>query len=717
MSRNNQILGTGARVCVALALSATLFAMSGIGATRKVPHVDTYWGTQVEDDYQWLEDGSNPDVKAWWEAQNQATRAYLDSLPDLAAITAEIKRLSNGGSSEFSGLTRVGGKLFAFKDDPVKQQPLLVILGSVDDTGSARVIFDPGQYDTTGLTTIDWFEPSSDGRMVAMSMSKGGSEDGSLYFLDVAGGKLLPDVIPGVQYPTGGGSVCWNSDNSGVYYTRYPHKGERPDSDLHFYQQVYYHTLGGDVSKDTYEIGKDFPRIAEIALSRSFDGTSMMAEVANGDGGQFAYYLKSAAGGWTQIAKFDDRITNAQFGHDQALYLLSLKSTPLGSLLRMPLTDPELSKTSVVVKQGAYTINSFTPGVSKLFVVSTEGGPSGMDVVDIKSGVTRSLPVMPVASIGTPLWLHDDQVLFTQQSYIKPSAYYRYDAATDSLTETALRKRSPANYDDVEVIREFAVSKDGTKIPVNIIMKKGLKRDSANPTILYGYGGFGIVQSPYFSANRSIWLSQGGIYAIANLRGGGEYGEEWHHAGYLTKKQNVFDDFIACAEYLIHAGYTNPQKLAIQGGSNGGLLMGAALTQRPDLFRAVVSRAGIYDMLRVELSPNGLFNTTEFGTVKDSVQFNALYAYSPYHHVIDGTPYPAVLFTIGENDGRVDPMQSRKMTARLQEATSSDLPILLRVSTTSGHGQGSSLADEIAVEADTWAFLFAQLGMTYQSRH
>jgi len=708
-------------------ISSPLFILAALLAARvttaqvridtpKNPQEDTYWGTKVVDNYRWLEDGSSQETKAWWQAQNQTTRKYLDGLPDRAPIAAELKRLSSGSSSEFSGLTYTGGKLFAFKEDPKKQQPLLVILGSFNDTNSAQVIFDPGQFDTSGLTTIDFFEPSSDGRLIAMSLSKAGSEDGSLHFLEVGSGKLLPEVIPKVAYPTGGGSVCWNADNTGVYYTRYPHQGERAESDLHFYQQVYYHTLGADVSKDKYETGADFPRIAEVVLSRSFDGTSMLAAVANGDGGEYAHYLRTPSGAWSQITKFDDRVTDVQFGHDQALYLLSIKETPRGSILRMPLSDPELDKTTVAVAQAEFTISSFTPGIGRLFPVATQGGPSCLMSVDIKTGAMDSVPGLPIASTGTPLWLHNDQVLFTQQSYLKPSAYYSYDATADSMSETALRNRSLADYGDLEVIREFAVSKDGTKIPMSIIMKKGMKRDSSNPTILYGYGGFGISLSPGFSGNRSIWTSQGGIYVIANLRGGGEFGEEWHQAGCLMRKRNVFDDFIACAEHLIKSGYTKPEKLAIQGGSNGGLLMGAALTQRPGIFRAVTSRAGIYDMLRVELSPNGLFNTTEFGSVKDSAQFEALYAYSPYHRVVDGTAYPAVLFTVGENDGRVDPMQSRKMTARLQEATASGYPILLRVSTTSGHGQGSSLSEEIETEADTWAFLFDQLGMKYLNR-
>jgi prolyl oligopeptidase len=270
---------------------------------------------------------------------------------------------------------------------------------------------------------------------------------------------------------------------------------------------------------------------------------------------------------------------------------------------------------------------------------------------------------------------------------------------------------SPVNFDDIEVVREFATSKDGTKVPVNILRRKGLKLDGNNPTLLYAYGGYGVNLTPAFDASRRIWFDAGGVYAVANLRGGGEYGEEWHKAGNLTRKQNVFDDFVAAAEHLIQQRYTSPLKLAVEGGSNGGLLMGAFLTQRPDLAHAVVSHVGIYDMLRVELDPNGQFNVTEFGTVKDSAQFKALYAYSPYHHVRNGVKYPAVLLPCGENDGRVNPAQSRKMAARLQAATSSGLPILFRSTAGAGHGIGTALKERIALQADVYSFLFDQLGI------
>jgi prolyl oligopeptidase len=310
--------------------------------------------------------------------------------------------------------------------------------------------------------------------------------------------------------------------------------------------------------------------------------------------------------------------------------------------------------------------------------------------------------------------LGGDSILYRISGYIEPPVCYTYAPSQREPLRTELQVTSPADFSDVEVIRKFAVSKDGTQVPLNIIRRKGTKLDGNNPTILYGYGGYGVSQTPRYDRTLSLWLDRGGVYAIANTRGGGEFGEEWHKAGNLTNKQNVFDDFAACAEYLIEAGYTNPSRLAIKGGSNGGLLVGATMTQHPHLFRAVVCLKGVLDMLRVELDPNGAFNVTEFGTVEDPEHFRALYAYSPYHNVVDGTRYPDVLITADENDGRVNPSNSRKMVARLQAATTSESYVLLRMSSGSGHGIGSALSEDIALYADTYAFLFDRLGVDFK---
>ncbi len=684
--------------------------------TPKKPVSTKYQGVTVDDPYQWLEKDDEPDVKAWSDAQNQRTRQYLDQLPDRGAIEKQLTEWYAKTSPSYSSLVSRPGLLFAMKFQPPKQQPLLVTLTSADDLKSEKIVLDPNVLDAKGTTAIDWFVPSLDGKYVAVSLSKGGSEDGTLHFYETATGKALPDAIAHVQYPTAGGSAAWNADGTGIYYTRFPRKGERPEADLNFYQQVYFHKLGTPDTKDTYSIGKDFPRIAEIVLEGSRDARYILASVANGDGGDFEHYLLvpegSASGEWKQITKFSDQIKAAHLGRDNALYLLSRNAAPRGKVLRLPLETPELNKAVEIVPTGEPVIQQIVPTADALFVGDLLGGPSQIRRFGLDGKGETIIPIPKISAVQEMVALEDGSLLFRDQSYTEPAAWFHCPKEKTEPVKTALRSTSPVSFADIEVAREFATSKDGAKIPLNIIFRKGMKRDGQNPTLLYGYGGYGISMSPNFEFTRRLWFDHGGVYVVANIRGGGEFGEDWHKAGNLTKKQNVFDDFAAAAEYLIKEKYTRPEKLAIQGGSNGGLLMGAMITQHPDLMRAVVSQVGIYDMLRVELAPNGAFNVTEFGTVKDPEQFKALYAYSPYHHVVDGTKYPSILMMTGANDGRVAPYHSRKMVARLDEANKSQNPILLRTSSSAGHGIGTALNERIKQLADIYAFLFAQLGMT-----
>ena len=674
---------------------------------------DTYHGVAVSEDYRWLEDFGDPAVRAWNAAQNQLTRALLDRIPAREELLKRFGQIYTQASPDYYGLAVSAGQLFALKRQPPKQQPLLVLLDSPDAPERERVVLDPNELDPSGATTIDFFVPSLDGRLVAVSLSQNGSEDGTLHVYEVATGRDLGDRIPRVTYPTAGGSVAWNADASGLYYTRYPQPGERPEQDQHFFQQVYFHRLGAPIAYDSYVIGQDFPRIAEVELDSSQDGQFLLVQVENGDGGEYAHYLRGPEGEWAQVTTFADQVKAARFAGDMLL-LLSFRDAPNGKLLRVPLAAPALAQAETVVAEGQAALTGFTPTEARIYLTEMVGGPSQVRVVGREGAEQGRLPLAAVSAVGQVLALGGDSVLFRSNTFVSPPAWYRFDPAEEEPEPTALRTQSPADFSGIEVQRVFATAKDGTRVPINLLHRAGLKLDGSNPTLLYGYGGYGINLAPSFMPGRSVWLQQGGVFAVANLRGGGEYGEAWHLAGNLTRKQTVFDDFIACAEHLIAVGYTSPERLGIMGRSNGGLLMGAALTQRPDLFRAVVVGVGISDMLRVELDPNGAFNVTEFGTVADPDQFAALYAYSPYHRIVDGLAYPAVLIVTGENDGRVNPAHSRKLAARLQAATSSARPILLRTSASAGHGMGTSLSEQIVEEADTYAFLFEQLGMTYR---
>lgn len=741
----------------------------GPPSTTRLPVADEYHGAKVVDDYRWLEDWNDARVKEWSEAQNQYTRSVLDALASVEPIRQRITQLENAAGVEYSGLEHRPTGLFALKHQPIKQQPMLVKLVSADDLRGERIVFDPNAADDSGLTAIDWFVPSPDGKLVAISISKAGSEAGDVHVFDAATGKEFDtDLIPRVNGGTAGGSLAWAPDSKSFYYTRYPRVGERPADDLDFYVQVYSHTLGENISRDRYELGKDFPKIAEIVLQAGKTG-HVMASVQKGDGGEFMFFLRAPGQGaeWRQLARYEDKVIQAVVADDGAVFMVSRQGAPRGKVLRLAAgaghATPSVADAQVIIPESSYSIESdffsrtgITLSESRLFVQYQAGGPSEVGVFDLTGKSLGNVKLPPIAAVHGVVPLPEGDALIGFETYLTPPEWLRYDASDAASRQTALVMTSDVDYSEYEVVREFATSKDGTKVPVNIIRSKRLgeivdlrrktneklqaaaekaKKEGVDiavegdtlvmdavsngtqviypaPTILWGYGGYGVSESPAYSARRKLWLEQGGVFAIANIRGGGEFGEEWHRQGNLTNKQNVFDDFFAAAKLLLD-GYTTRERFAIMGGSNGGLLMGATLTQHPDLCKAVVSSVGIYDMLRVELSANGAFNVTEFGTVKDPAQFKALRAYSPYHNVVDGTQYPDVLFITGANDPRVDPMQSRKMTARLQ-AASPGSKTLLRTSANAGHGIGSSLAQRIEQNVDVYSFLFSELGVAYK---
>ena len=699
---------------LALLAAAFVAAVPPAPVAPKKPVVDEYHGVKVTDDYRWLE-AHDDTVKAWSDGQNAHTRAVLDAMPALPKVRARIDTLIRSNSVSYSGLQWRGGVLFAWKSDPKLQQPMLVTLQSADDLKSERIIVDPNALDAKGAIAMDWFVPSLDGKKVGVSLSKSGSESGDLHVYDVATAQEVGEVIPHVQNGTAGGSVAFASDGSGYWYTRYPRGNERPVEDQGFFQQVYFHKVGTKAETDTYELGKELPKIAEIILSLKDDGKLLLATVLNGDGGEVEFFWRPTTAGsaWKQLSTFADKLVQAQFGRDEALYLVSRMKAPKGKLLRLPLATPTIDKAVEISPESEGAIQHVTATQSRLYVVELLGGPSRVRVLELTGKPVSELSILPVSTVDAVVRLEGDEVLVENGSYLAPPAWFRFDAAGTSH-KTALVQTSVANYSEMEVVRDFAISKDGTKIPVSIIKKKSMKLDGKNPTILYAYGGFGISQTPGFSASRLAWLEQGGAYAVANIRGGGEFGDAWHLDGNLIKKQNDYDDFYAAAKWLVDHKYTSKDKLAIWGGSNGGLLMGAAMTQHPEAYRAVISQVGIYDMLRVELTTNGAFNVTEYGTVKDPEQFKAMFAYSPLHHVVDKAKYPALLLTTGANDPRVEPWHSRKFAARLQAANGSKNPILLRTNANAGHGMGSSLDEVIAERADVFTFLFNELGVNYK---
>jgi prolyl oligopeptidase len=677
-------------------------------STPQRPVSRTYHGVTVVDPYEWLERGEDPEVRAWTDAQDAHARGWLAAVPGIEWIRERVRSVLLAKRTSFDAPVERGGRLFAVRYEPPRPQPVVVVMNGPADGARARVILDPEKIDRSGATSFDFFVPSVDGALVAVSLSVSGKEDGTVHVYEVATGKERPDRIARVNSGTAGGSLAWVKD--GFYYTRHPAPGERPPEDMGFFQEVWFHRLGTPASEDVYATGREFeaPRIAEHFLQSSKDGAWVLDHVQKGDGGEYAAWLRGPDGTWRQIATLEDKIVRARFGEDGALWLLSRSGAPRGRVLRVPLPAADLAKASVVAEAAVGAIDDFAATAERLYVAEIAGGPSRLRVLDHAGKELGGVALPPISAVGSLTTIDRREVLYAVSSYTAPTAWATTRDGRLDARRTGLSSTSTVSLADVEVVRDECTSRDGTRVPLTVLRRKGTRLDGRNPTLLTGYGGYGSSRGPSFMASKRPWFDAGGVYAIAHVRGGGEWGEPWHLAGNLVRKQNVFDDFAACAERVIALGYTTSDRLAFEGGSNGGILMGAMITQHPRLARAVLAHVPVLDMLRVETHPNGAFNVTEYGTVKDAAQFKALLAYSPVHHVVAGTAYPAVYLTAGLSDPRVDPYHARKMAALLQAATTSGRPVLLRVSGF-GHGIGSPLEERVSQATDAWAFVFGEL--------
>jgi prolyl oligopeptidase len=695
-----------ASAAVVLSASAPSFAADARPAyppTRVQEVTDDYFGTKVVDPYRWLEDESQPEVKAWVTQQNALTRSYLDAIPERAALRARLESLYK---ATVATAPHVRGETFFYTRRPDgKNQPIVYVSQGRMKAGE-RMLVDPNTWSADGTVAMDWNSPSPDGSLFAYGRSASGSEKTTLHIVNVKTGAELADQIPNTR----AASLAWREDGAGFYYERYPEPGSVPAGDENYYRHIYYHKIGDDVAKDVQIYGKDRPKedweevyasndYRYVFLSLSLDWAKNDLFVRKADGG--AEFTPVSVGG-------DGTVAGEVLG--DRLILRTDIGAPHYRIVSAPLDKPGQENWKDLIPESDVVIENYEVVGDRILVQTLDNAHSRLWIYD-GNGKRLSEVALPTLGTVADLSTHPNgkEAYFSFDSFAYPPAVFRLDVHAGTLDK--LEQLDPGtDLSGFETEQVWYPSKDGTKVPMFIVHKKGMAKDGSNRTVLTGYGGFEINQVPHFSRNIVPWIEGGGVFASANLRGGGEFGRAWHEAGRLDKKQNVFDDFIGAGEYLVREGYTSKDHLAILGGSNGGLLTGACTVQRPDLFRASVVAVPLLDMLRYEKFAIARLWIPEYGTAEDPKQFPFLSAYSPYQHVTPGTAYPAVLLTTAESDSRVAPLHAMKMAARMQAATSSDRPILLRVEAKAGHGQGRPVSKTIDEATDTYAFLLWQLG-------
>jgi len=683
--------------------------------------IDTYFGTPVVDPYRWMEDLKSPEVQSWMKAQNDYTRDVLSHLPGRDALIKRVEALDNA-STRVGGLSLYGTRFFYFKLTPKDQTPKVYVRDGLK--GEERLLADPQVLGGAGKRyTIGDFYPSPDGKLVAVEVAAGGAEEGTLKIIDAANGHVLPDSIDRVW----GASVSWDTSDKFFYYTRLQKLGPN-DSPLNkeLDESSYLHHLGDDPEKDTVTLSrKADPALGMVPTDAAYVAITpgspyVLGLVSHGVKNELTLAISpadAAARGapvWTKFVDVDDDITNGAIeGHE--MWLMTHKDAPRFAVLHIDLDHPDIAKADVALPPSDLVLQNISTAKDALYIEAQQGGISHLlRIVYGKNGQTAATPVtLPFAGAieGFSTDVQADGALMRLAGWTEAPQWYAYDPATDKLTNTGLEPLNPTDFSAITSVEVTAPSADGTPVPLSIIYKKDLPMNGQNPCLMEGYGSYGLNIDPGFDATRLALLEKGIVIAYAHPRGGGENGEDWHLAGQKLNKQNTISDFIACAEYLIKQGYTSPEKLAGRGTSAGGITIGGALTQRPDLFTLAICNVGVMDALRMEAGPNGAVNTPEFGSVKDADGFKALYAMDAYQHVKDGTAYPAVLLITGANDPRVDPWQLFKMTARLQAATSSKNPILLRIDYDAGHGMGSSKTQRDLIEADQAALLLSRAAM------
>lgn len=679
---------------------------------RKANQVDNYHGTAVNDPYRWMEEAPlNAETQAWIEAQNRLTDSYLSTIPEREAIKARLTEVWN--YERFSAPSKITEGFYIYsKNDGLQNQSVLYRANSINDPG--KVFFDPNKLTTDGTAALSGSSFTDDGKLWAYGIAKSGSDRTEWKVMNTETGEHLPDTLA----PNRQGGVSWLNDNSGFFYSSYPpaEKGQELKTTT-FFQKLYFHKLGTPQSEDYVVYERPDNKEYFIGGGVTEDGNWLIINVGKGTERMNMVYFKNLTMEKAGILPLITDLKNSYsfIGNDGSVfYFRTDKDAPRGKVVSVDAlkATPEWKD---VIPESADTLNG-VQFVNNQFVLNyMQDASTKIKIYETSGKFVRDVELPGIGSAGGFGGRRNDtETFYSYSSYNAPPTIYRYDmkAGKSTLFRQAKVK---FNASDIEVNRVFYNSKDGTRVPMFIVHKKGLKLDGKNPTLLYGYGGFNIAQTPGFSVARLPWLEMGGVYAVACIRGGSEYGKEWWANGAKFKKQNVFDDFIAAGEWLIANKYTTNSKLAIQGGSNGGLLVGAVLNQRPDLFGAALPAVGVMDMVRFTKFTIGWAWTSDYGSPDKPDEFKALYAYSPLHNIKPGTKYPATMVTTADTDDRVFPAHSFKYAAALQEAQAGDAPILIRIETKAGHGAGKPTSKQIQEQADIYGFLVKSLDI--QMKH
>lgn len=664
-------------------------------------------GIKVNDPYRWLENSNSFEVKKWSKKQNKLARKILDKILDRKYLKKRFQKLLSYDSISVPLVRQ--GKYFFIKHHGLQNQPVLFVK---KNGGKENIIIDPNKLSKNGKISLDWWYPSKDGSLVAYGLSKNGDENSVLYIKNVESGKDLLDKIP----YTSSCDIAWLPDLTGFYYTRMPIPGTVPAGEEYYYQKVYFHKIGTSYKNDLIIFGEKREKEDGFSVELSKDGCFLLVTAYKGWVQTDIYLFDRRENKWITVVEDIKAIFKATIYRDSIFILTNYKS-PNYKICAISLKNAGkgIKFWKTVIKEERYPIEEFRPVSDYLFVLTMKNVISTFDVFTLNGKFIRNIKTPHNISLLSSIYsLNSEEdggeLFFGSQSFFNPSIVYRMEIPKFKISIWG-KTDFPIEMADYKVRQVWYKSKDNIFIPMFVLYKKRINRNRKNPVLLTGYGGFSVSLTPYFAPEIIPFLDKGGIYAIANIRGGGEFGENWHKLGMLNKKQKSFDDFISAAEWLIKNKYTKSQKLAIQGGSNGGLLVVAALVQKPWLFRAAIANVPLFDMIRYEKSLIGQLWNKEYGSVKNKKEFLNLLKYSPYYNIRKGIAYPAIMINVGENDTRVDPFHAKKMCASFQQNTASDLPVILRVESKSGHGFGKSLSVFIEEYTDTWGFVFQELGL------